>query len=288
MKKIVAGLIALTLSAALFTGCLSESARQIQETEESLASAETAKEDKTVEKTEESEETTEEETTTEETTPVQTTVAETTTASTTADETTVAAGAANTTVAASSNGAASIKYEDTRIYKLASDIKDAMSVKKYAYKMTMNHNGETSVISLYQSGSKYRMDMNGVSEGQKINMTIIINGGTTYMLDNETKTGISTKSSDTSTLDDELDMVIGEDENYTNITSEKVVFEGKECICETFGSGSDMTKFYFTDGVSNKVIVVDSGDRIELELLSAPSDSIFGVPSGYTVNQLSQ
>lgn len=304
MKKITAAVIAIVMAACMLTACTTGAdtgADEAKTTPATVAEETTKKEKATTEasekktkkeKTTKEEETTEEEETTKKEKATEAEEEETTAAETEKETTAKEDAAVAETVkseapeaeAKVTEKAADKKSGDTKMTKLSKELQTAMASKKYGVKMYMDDNGEKANVAIYSDGKKTRMDIVGVSEGEEVDMTIIIKDGKTYMLDNIQKAGMSTASGDTSSLDSELDSISELNAEVEGlISSEKETFEGKEYICETYENEGEKLKCYFTDGVDNKVIVVMDKTRIDLELTAAPTSSMFDIPSDYSM-----
>lgn len=288
MKKITAAVIAIIMSACMLSSCTGGAA---ETADTGAAETTTISEEKGSETKKEKEKTKKEETTAEteeekseteakKTKKAEETTAETTSAETTAPETTSAETSA-------SEKASAVKAEDSRLAKLGQIIEKSMNSNKYAYRLSIEEDGAVSDMIIYSIDGSYRMDVVGESDGQKVNMTIIINDGKTYMLDNSQKLGYYTTGTNTSDLNAEVDEIMATSgDDQTPLSVEKVTFEGKEYICETYKKDGTETKCYFTEGDDNSVLIISGKSRLEMECMATPSASVFDIPSDYNVTEM--
>lgn len=289
MKKVIAAIIALAVSACLFCACAgaegsaSGKAETTEKTEKVLVDEDEDDED-------------EEETTTEETTAEETD--EETEKSTEAEQskpaeteaTTESTGAVSDTNVSETQAskANAVKYEDSLTGKMSKSLNNAMKSGSFAYTFDITENGQKTNAAFFAKDSKYRIDMSGKSQGQSINMSIIIKDGKTYLLDHASKMGsVSNSTQDINEFDQGIDDILIEADKETyEITSEEVIFEGKPYTCETIVEDGSTYKYYYAAGQYTDVLIIEGTTRVNLRILPSPSSSKFDIPSDYQIVEM--
>ena len=303
MKKILAAIISLAMCAAMFTACgkdadtaeVTDITTTVSETvskaetsvmEEAETEPEKAAEETTEAKTEaETEKATEAETETEKVTEAETekateaeTKAETAEkASYSSIEKFVESGDAFSLSTAEIPAGDSLTYDWIRIFEGAAGI--YMDVEYFDGSMAM-------VMGMEQN----RMYMYMYEPSSETNMTIILNGGKMYMLDDATKTGYSMTADESIMEEYDVEELLGdidfdaETENADDVKVAKLDIDGKEYTLEIADTGG---AFLFDNNDKIKAIIVEeNGSPMALKINDFSGDTpdeLFEVPSGYQI-----
>ena len=299
MKKILAAIISLTMCAAMFTACGKDAdtaevtditttvSETVSKAETSvMEEAETEPEKVAEETTEaETEKATEAETETEKVTEAETEKA--TEAETKAEDAEKASyssvkefvdsGDAFSLSTAEIPAGDSLTYDWIRIFEGAAGI--YMDVEYFDGSMAM-------VMGMEQN----RMYMYMYEPSSGTNMTIILNGGKMYMLDEASKTGYSMTADESIMEEYDVEELLGdidfdaETENADDVKVAKLDIDGKEYTLEIADTGG---AFLFDNNDKIKAIIVEeNGSPMALKINDFSGDTpdeLFEVPSGYQI-----
>lgn len=295
MKKILAAIISLTMCAAMFTACgkdadtaevtditttVSETVSKAETTvmEEAETEPEKAAEETTEAETEaETEKATEAETETEKVTEAETKAEAAEKASYSSIEKFVESGDAFNLSTAEIPAGDSLTYDWIRIFEGAAGI--YMDVEYFDGSMAM-------VMGMEQN----RMYMYMYEPSSETNMTIILNGGKMYMLDDASKTGYSMTADESIMEEYDVEELLGdidfdaETENADDVKVAKLDIDGKEYTLEIADTGG---AFLFDNNDKIKAIIVEeNGSPMALKINDFSGDTpdeLFEVPSGYQI-----
>lgn len=291
MKKILAAIISLTMCAAMFTAC-GKDADTVEVTDitttvsETVSKAETSvMEEAETEPEKAAEETTEAET--EKATEAETETEKVTEAETKAEAAEkvsyssvkefVDSGDAFSLSTAEIPAGDSLTYDWIRIFEGAAGI--YMDVEYFDGSMAM-------VMGMEQN----RMYMYMYEPSSGTNMTIILNGGKMYMLDDASKTGYSMTADESIMEEYDVEELLGdidfdaETENADDVKVAKLDIDGKEYTLEIADTGG---AFLFDNNEKIKAIIVEeNGSPMALKINDFSGDTpdeLFEVPSGYQI-----
>lgn len=297
MKKILAAIISLAMCAAMFTACgkdadtaevsditttVSEAVSKAETTVMEKAETETEKaaEETTEAETEaETEKVTEAETETEteKATEAETKAEAAEKASYSSIEKFVESGDAFNLSTAEIPAGDSLTYDWIRIFEGAAGI--YMDVEYFDGSMAM-------VMGMEQN----RMYMYMYEPTSETNMTIILNGGKMYMLDEASKTGYSMTADESIMEEYDVEAMLGdidfdaETENADDVKVAKLDIDGKEYTLEIADTGG---AFLFDNNEKIKAIIVEengSPNALKINDFSGDTpDELFEVPSGYQI-----
>lgn len=291
MKKILAAIISLTMCAAMFTACGKDAdtaevtditttvSETVSKAETSvMEEAETEPEKAAEETTEaETEKATEAETETEKVTEAETKAEAAEKASYSSIEKFVESGDAFSLSTAEIPAGDSLTYDWIRIFEGAAGI--YMDVEYFDGSMAM-------VMGMEQN----RMYMYMYEPSSGTNMTIILNGGKMYMLDDASKTGYSMTADESIMEEYDVEELLGdidfdaETENADDVKVAKLDIDGKEYTLEIADTGG---AFLFDNNDKIKAIIVEeNGSPMALKINDFSGDTpdeLFEVPSGYQI-----
>lgn len=297
MKKILAAIISLAMCAAMFTACgkdadtaevtditttVSEAVSKAETTvmEKAETEPEKAAEETTEAETEaETEKVTEAETETEteKATEAETKAETAEKASYSSIEKFVESGDAFNLSTAEIPAGDSLTYDWIRIFEGAAGI--YMDVEYFDGSMAM-------VMGMEQN----RMYMYMYEPTSGTNMTIILNGGKMYMLDEASKTGYSMTADESIMEEYDVEAMLGdidfdaETENADDVKVAKLDIDGKEYTLEIADTGG---AFLFDNNDKIKAIIVEengSPNALKINDFSGDTpDELFEVPSGYQI-----
>lgn len=297
MKKILAAIISLAMCAAMFTACgkdadtaevsditttVSEAVSKAETTvmEKAETEPEKAAEETTEAETEaETEKVTEAETETEteKATEAETKAETAEKASYSSIEKFVESGDAFNLSTAEIPAGDSLTYDWIRIFEGAAGI--YMDVEYFDGSMAM-------VMGMEQN----RMYMYMYEPTSETNMTIILNGGKMYMLDEASKTGYSMTADESIMEEYDVEAMLGdidfdaETENADDVKVAKLDIDGKEYTLEIADTGG---AFLFDNNDKIKAIIVEengSPNALKINDFSGDTpDELFEVPSGYQI-----
>lgn len=297
MKKILVAIISLAMCAAMFTACgkdadtaevsditttVSEAVSKAETTvmEKAETEPEKAAEETTEAETEaETEKVTEAETETEteKATEAETKAEAAEKASYSSIEKFVESGDAFNLSTAEIPAGDSLTYDWIRIFEGAAGI--YMDVEYFDGSMAM-------VMGMEQN----RMYMYMYEPTSGTNMTIILNGGKMYMLDEASKTGYSMTADESIMEEYDVEAMLGdidfdaETENADDVKVAKLDIDGKEYTLEIADTGG---AFLFDNNDKIKAIIVEeNGSPMALKINDFSGDTpdeLFDVPSGYQI-----